>query len=173
MQEGCTILIYSSPHAGVKTVTKTCTWCSRLQSSHMEYYLELNKSYFGKDTVKPWQSNQIITLRLGVQFHFLRVDVPSAFHTETERMMPWTREKKNLPFSLPISKQRLQLCPPTTVAMTPQEGLWVGLGPWVLGMTTPGRCQQSSLVEGSCAQQSSCHESHCRRSIRGRNGGAR
>lgn len=81
----------------------------------MGYCLKLNKPSFGKGIVKPWESSQIITLKAGVQFHLLRVDVPIAFHLERKCKVPWTRKSKDFPFSLPGSEPRICLCAPSGI----------------------------------------------------------
>lgn len=92
--------------------------------SHHTRNTVLNKPYFDKDTIKLWQSGQIITLRVAVQFHFLRMDVPTAFHAKREWQLPRIRErkKKMCPFFC-LSLSRGYVCAFTGGTNAPQEGL--------------------------------------------------
>lgn len=47
-----------------------------------------------KALVKSWESSQNITLKAGVQFHLLRVDVPTAFYLEIECKVRLGQEKE-------------------------------------------------------------------------------
>lgn len=147
MQEGCTILIYSSPCAGGKTVTRKCTWCSGLQSSRTEYCLKLNKPYFGKDTIKPWQSGQIITLRVGGPISLSENGRPSLLFMLKQNVKCLGPEKEIMCPFLCLCLSRGYVCALPLVAPTlHKKGLWMGLGLWVLGVTASGQCEQPSLV---------------------------
>lgn len=107
-----------------------------------------------KATVKSWESSQNKTLKTGVQFHLLRVDVPTAFYLELECKVRLGQGKERTSSLLCLTLSRGHVF---VHALHKKDCGRV----WASGfLEGPLLADVSShhLAGDSCAQQSSCHE---------------